>query len=149
MHMYDYKDIERVLEKFKGVKFLHNGRSIEEGLDCLGFVVLFYREFGIDLPDNDGRYIQEDWYVTEPDRYIKNIKKLNGKKVEHYKDLRALDLVYFAISRNIITHSGVMISKNRFAHMSPKKNFIISKMERHWLSRCRGAVRFDIPFIYD
>lgn len=143
--MYNRSDIERVLEKFKGVKFKDNGRSLEEGLDCLGFIILFYREFGIYLPNDDGRPIEKDWFVKEPDRYIDNIKKLNAKPVK-YKDLRALDLVYFAISRNIITHSGVMINKRQFAHMSPKSNFLISRLERHWLTRCRGAVRFDIPY---
>jgi len=132
--------IRQALKKYERVPFVHNGRSLETGLDCLGFVVMFYSEFGIYLPDNDGRYIEEDWYKTDPERYIRALNKLPGKKVA-FRDLKPLDLVYFAISRNIITHTGVMISSYEFAHMSPKSNFIISRMERLWASRFRGAMR--------
>ncbi|MGI6571072.1 MAG: C40 family peptidase [Caldicoprobacterales bacterium] len=134
------KDVRKVLEQYKGVPFKHNGRTLK-GLDCLGFVVHFYRNFGILLPDSDGREIDENWYKTDPQRYIRSIQKLNAVQVP-LNNLKPLDLVYFAISRGIITHSGVMISEREFAHMSPRGNLVISKMERHWKARCRGAVRF-------
>lgn len=139
---YEYikKKIEQTIPKYKGAKFVHNGRSLEKGIDCLGFLILFYKEFGIELPSDDGRYIDEFWYRREPDRYIKAIKSLGAKPVKQ-NELKPLDLVYFAISRNIITHTGVMISENQFAHMSPRSDFIISNMERHWARRFRGAVR--------
>jgi len=135
--------LRQALKKYERVPFVHNGRSLETGLDCLGFVVLFYREFGIYLPDNDGRFIEEDWYKTDPERYIRAINRLPGKKVS-IRELQPLDLVYFSISRNIITHTGVMISSHEFAHMSPKSNFLISRMERLWSTRFRGALRFDV-----
>lgn len=133
-------NIERVLQKYEKVPFVHNGRSIQTGLDCLGFMLRFYEEFGIFLPEGDGKPIPERWYVTDPDRYLRNLMALPGRPVS-LEALKALDLVYFAISRNIVTHTGIMIDARRFAHMSPKSNFLISKMERHWVSRFRGAVR--------
>jgi cell wall-associated NlpC family hydrolase len=132
--------IRTLLEKYKNVPFVHNGRTLE-GLDCLGFVVHFYRNFDINLPDSDGKEIRRDWYKTDPQRYIRSLRKLNGIQAS-LNDLQALDLVYFSISRGIITHTGIMINDKEFAHMSPKGNFRISKMERHWKSRCRGAIRF-------
>jgi len=137
------KKILACLEKYKNARFVHNGRSLETGIDCLGFIILLYREFGIYIPSDDGAPIEEDWFKTDPDRYIRNIKALKAKSVD-IDDLQPLDLVYFAISRNIITHTGVMINRKEFAHMSPKSNFLISKMERHWRSRFRGAIRFPI-----
>ncbi len=134
------EDIKKVLEQYKEVPFLHNGRTMK-GMDCLGFAVHFYRNFGIHLPENDGNEISKDWYVIDPQRYIRSLRKLNAVQVS-LDDLQALDLVYFSISRGIITHTGVMINDNQFAHMSPKNNCMISKMERHWRARCRGAVRF-------
>ncbi len=139
-HDIDNEKIMELIDKFKGAKFLHNGRSLEEGIDCLGFVILFYRELGVELPNDDGRFIEEDWFKTDPNRYIRAIKNLGFKEVR-YHDLRPLDMVYFAISRNIISHTGIMINNKEFAHMSPKKGFMISKLERGWLSRARGAVR--------
>jgi cell wall-associated NlpC family hydrolase len=132
--------IEKLLEQYRGVPFVHNGRTLD-GLDCLGFVVHFYRNFGIYLPDSDGKEIDKYWYKTDPQRYIRSIRRLNGVQVS-IDDLKSLDLVYFAIAKDIITHTGIMINSSEFAHMSPKSNFIISKMERHWKARCRGAIRF-------
>jgi len=132
--------IKQILEKYKNVPFVHNGRSIKEGLDCLGFVILFYREFGIELPNDDGKFIEEDWYKSDPLRYIRAIKSLNYPEVNPY-ELQALDMVYFAISRNIITHTGVMINSYEFAHMSPKKGFQIDRFTLPWRRRFRGAIR--------
>ncbi len=132
--------IHRLVKKYERVHFVHNGRSIEKGLDCLGFVLQFYEEFGIYLPESDGQPIDEKWFVTDPERYVRGLRSLPGREVS-MKELKALDLVYFAISRDIITHTGVMLDSRTFAHMSPKSNFIISKMERHWANRFRGALR--------
>lgn len=139
-HNIDNEKIMKLVDKYREAKFLHNGRSLEEGIDCLGFVILFYKDLGIDLPRDDGKFIEEDWFKTDPNRYIRAIRNLGFKEVR-FRDLRPLDMVYFAISRNIITHTGIMISDREFAHMSPKKDFLISRLERGWLSRARGAVR--------
>ncbi|HZJ83243.1 MAG TPA: NlpC/P60 family protein [Clostridia bacterium] len=139
----DNKKIMTLIDKYRDAKFLHNGRSLDEGIDCLGFIILLYRELGINLPNDDGKYIEEDWYKTDPNRYIRAIKKLGFRDIE-FHELRPLDLVYFAISRNIISHTGVMINNRDFAHMSPKQGFLISKLERGWMRRSRGAVRIIV-----
>lgn len=134
------KEIQQLLTKYRNVPFVHNGRSIEKGLDCLGFVILFYREFGIELPNDDGKFIEKDWYKRDPNRFIRAIESLNYPKVSPY-ELQPLDMVYFAISRNIITHTGVMINEYEFAHMSPKKGFRIDRFTLPWRRRFRGAIR--------
>lgn len=134
------KKILEILPKYRNAFFVHNGRSLKDGLDCLGFVLLFYKEFGIYLPGDDGEPIEKDWYKHDPERYIRNIRQLSKREIP-INELRALDLPYFAISRGVITHTGVMINNREFAHMSPKSNFLISRMERHWVSRFRGAIR--------
>lgn len=138
---YLQEKLHGLIDRFRNAPFLHNGRSLEEGIDCLGFIILFYREFGIYIPSDDGNYIDEDWYKTDPDRYIKGINRVGGTSISMYQ-LRPLDLVYFAISHNIITHTGIMINTNEFVHMSPKTGFTISPMDRLWCRRFRGALRF-------
>lgn len=136
-----YNDkIEELISKFKSARFVHNGRSLEEGIDCLGFIIAFYKEFDIEIPSDDGRYINEDWYKNEPLRYIQAIKDFSENQVE-FDELRTLDMIYLAISRNIITHTGIMINRKEFVHMSPKSGFLISKLERHWKKRYRGGIR--------
>lgn len=132
--------IREVVGKYHHTRYVHNGRSIEEGLDCLGFIILFYRDFGIYIPNDDGKPIEEEWYKYEPERYIQAIHKLPGRAVR-IDELEALDMVYFVISRNIITHSGVMINRHEFIHMSPKRDFQVSRLDRVWRIHFRGAVR--------
>lgn len=132
--------IKSIIPKFKDAKFVHNGRSLESGIDCLGFVILFYKEFGIEIPNDDGKPIEEDWYKHDPERYVRALKNFGGQEVSIDK-LQTLDMIYLAISRNIITHTGIMINKKQFVHMSPKSGFLISKLERGWRRRFRGAIR--------
>ena len=69
--------VNEIISRFKNTRFVHNGRSIEDGVDCLGFVILFFREFGVELPSDDGKFIEDEWYLTDPTRYIRAIKDLN------------------------------------------------------------------------
>ncbi len=131
--------IKTIIAEFKDIPFVHNGRSLYTGLDCLGFMVLFYQKFGIYIPDGDGQPIDEEWYFDDPDRYVRGIKSLGGKEVSR-DDLRALDLVYFSVRRNIITHTGIMINSNEFVHMSAKRGLSVDSLGRHW-RKFRGAVR--------
>lgn len=130
-----------VLKKYRNAKFLRNGRVLEEGIDCLGFIKLFYEDFGIYVPGDDGKPIEEEWYKKDPERYIRGIKSLGYKDVK-IDELQALDLAYFVISHDVITHAGIMISDREFVHMSPKSGLLISRLERHWKRRFRGAIRF-------
>lgn len=131
--------VNNILNSFKGTKFVHNGRSLD-GTDCLGFLILFYREFGIELPSNDGREIEKDWYLSDPNRYVRAIRNLGYNEVS-LEDLLPLDLIFFVVNHDVITHSGIYLGNNRFVHMTPKKGLRVSKLERHWLSRFRGGVR--------
>ena len=55
--------------------------------------------------------------------------------------LRPLDLIFFVVNHDVITHTGILLSNNRFVHMTPKKGLRISKFERHWRRRVRGGLR--------
>ena len=84
-----------------------------------------YRNFDINLPDSDGKEIRRDWYKTDPQRYIRSLRKLNG--IQASLNDSGSGPCLFSISRGIITHAGIMINDKEFAHMSPKGNFRISK----------------------
>lgn len=128
------------IKKYRHAKFLRNGRNLEEGIDCLGFIKLFYQDFGIEIPSDDGKPIEEEWYKTDPERYIRGIKSLGCRDVS-INELQPLDLAYFVVNHDVITHAGIMISRREFVHMSPRSGLLISKLERHWRRRFRGAIR--------
>lgn len=134
------RKLDNVLRKFRNAKFVHNGRSLDEGIDCLGFIILFYKEFGVNLPSDDGRHIEYDWYLEDPERYVRGLRSLGHEDVP-VNQLKPLDLIYFVVNHDVITHSGILLPNNYFAHMTPKKGFRISRLERHWMRRIRGGIR--------
>ncbi|SNR95100.1 NlpC/P60 family protein [Anaerovirgula multivorans] len=137
----DQQQIQELIQKYEDVPFVHNGRSLEEGFDCLGFVIAFYREFGIHLPSDDGKTIEKDWYKTDSERLVRGLKSVGGLEVSIH-ELQPLDLVYFAINRGIVTHTGIMISDNEFLHMRPLIGLKRASLDGKWQRRFRGAVRF-------
>lgn len=132
--------VSEIIDRFRRTPFVHNGRSASDGVDCLGFIVLFYKEFGIELPSDDGKFVEEDWYLSDPSRYIRGLRNLGYAEVA-VDDLKPLDLVFFVVNHDVITHSGIMLFDNLFVHMTPKKGLRVSKLERHWRRRVRGGIR--------
>src|SRR5690554_6259322 len=84
------KRIQEVGDKLLGIPYAHNGRSYD-GVDCLGLIYLFFKELGVEFPvDDEQGYIAEDWYLTEPDRYINGLQGI-GTEVGHFQNLQILD----------------------------------------------------------
>ncbi|MFW5986305.1 MAG: C40 family peptidase [Halanaerobiales bacterium] len=132
--------VNKVKDKLLGIPYLHNGRSYQ-GVDCLGLIFIFFKELGINLPESDGHFIEEDWYKKDPYRYINGLKKI-GDEVGHFRNLQVLDILYFRLYKNIITHSGVMLDEKRFLHVLIDKEVRIDSMERrYWRAKYAGARR--------
>ncbi|HEX2970220.1 MAG TPA: C40 family peptidase [Bacteroidales bacterium] len=86
-------------------------------LDCSGFVMIVFEEFGIDLPHN----AQE--------------QSKQGKLIKEKNDLMKGDLVFFHgtyKTSRYITHSGVYIGDNRFIHTSVGKGVTITSLDDTW-----------------
>lgn len=126
--------------KYVGTPYKHNGRTIQEGLDCLGLIGCIYEELGMPLPPNDSynNDPEVDWYKTDPDRYWRYLQRLG--KPTGLEDLKAGDIVYFAlINGTIVSHAGVMLDDESFIHTLQKRNCRINKMDRFWQKKFRGA----------
>ncbi|KXS41189.1 MAG: cell wall-associated hydrolase, invasion-associated protein [Candidatus Frackibacter sp. T328-2] len=131
--------MKEVIRKHVGKPYRHNGRNLN-GLDCLGLVVSFLRDNNIYLPDDDGKFIPEDWYKDDPERFINGLKQY-GKKVE-INDRQPLDVVVFSF-KGIPKHAGVMISRSRFIHARRGKKVAVIRLKHykkffHSLWRIRG-----------
>ncbi len=132
--------LERITERLLGIPYEHNGRSYQ-GVDCWGLIYLFFKEIGFRLPRDDGQYIPGDWYKKEPDRYIDGLRTL-GEEVGHYNNLITLDIPYFRLYKNVITHSGVMLDKEKMLHVLINKEVRIDNINRRfWKRTYAGAVR--------
>jgi len=135
--------IEDIIYKLKGIPYEHNGRSMD-GVDCWGVIYLFFKELGINLPVNDGGYISDEWYKENPERYISSLEKL-GEEVGHYQNLKVLDIPYFNLYKEVITHTSVMISDTYFLHVLIDKEVDIGTIDRRfWRRKFKGARRIII-----
>ncbi|HLV09181.1 MAG TPA: NlpC/P60 family protein [Halanaerobiales bacterium] len=134
------KRVEAVVKQLVGIPYVHNGRSYQ-GVDCWGLIYLFFKELGCSLPEDDGRHIACNWYKSEPERYIIGLKTL-GDEVDDFDKLRILDIPYFRLYRNIITHSGVMLSNSDVLHVLINKRVRIDSINRRFLKyNYAGAIR--------
>jgi lipoprotein Spr len=65
----------------------------------------------------------------------------SGRDV-HRKHLRFGDLVFFRTERDRVSHVGIYVGSNEFAHASTSKGVIISGLkETYWAKRYTGARR--------
>lgn len=103
--------------------------NCEKGIDCSGFVnVLYDRVFGIRL---GARNSGEIYHLVE--------------KIDR-DELREGDLVFFRIRhRSSISHVGVYLGEQKFAHSSTSKGVIISDLnEPYYKKYFAGAGRHQV-----
>ncbi|MBM3276935.1 MAG: C40 family peptidase [Candidatus Handelsmanbacteria bacterium] len=99
----------RVAQSYVGVPYQWGGKS-RAGLDCSALTRAIYREaYGLELSGNSQQLYQL------------------GSGVSAQGQLRPGDLVFFRISSQGpgISHVGVYLGKNRFAHASPSLGQVV------------------------
>lgn len=107
----------KICKRYIGIPYKYGGMS-RKGVDCSGFVVLFYKEvFGITLPHTTKKMI-----------------KL-GKRIST-RQLKAGDLIFFRGKFfGIVDHVGIYISDGNFIHSSSKEGVIFSNMEEKYYKK--------------
>lgn len=94
------------------------------GVDCSLFASEVFNKFnGLELP----RTVKEQY---------KTGSKVNRKHLEYG------DLVFFNTERNKVSHVGIYVGYNEFAHASTSSGVIVSGLnEKYWSKRFVGARR--------
>ncbi|WP_152393510.1 C40 family peptidase [Paenibacillus guangzhouensis] len=99
------------------------GGTTTEGFDCSGFILHVFNQFKIELP----RTSKE--------------QSLFGTAVEQV-DLKPGDLVFFNTDGKGVSHAGIYLGEDQFAHSSSSKGVMISKLsETYYKQRYMGARR--------
>ena len=99
-----------------GTPYIYSGKSAN-GIDCSGFVTMLYNKvYNIPLCGNSAELYTK----------INPVKK---------KDLAEGDLVFFRIHKRRISHVGIYIGGNKFAHASRTNGVIISDLEEPYYKK--------------
>ena len=117
------------LEKWYGTQYCFGG-STNSCIDCSSFTQVILRDvYNVKIPRNSQQQFDA------------------STKIET-KNLKEGDLVFFnTVSASmIITHVGVYVCNNKFAHASTSKGVTISDLsEKYYTKAFRGAGRFINP----
>ncbi|MDK8193090.1 C40 family peptidase [Paenibacillus sp. UMB7766-LJ446] len=108
--------IETQVNKVIGTPYLMGGTSTS-GFDCSGFILYIMDKYNINLPRTS------------------QMQAKSGAAVE-MEDLRTGDLVFFNTSGRGISHAGIYIGNDSFAHSSSSKGVTISGLnEKYYKER--------------
>jgi len=137
----------RVAHAWRGVGFLHNGRTKSQGVDCLGLIVCIFREVGIIVPDGDGKTYSTDWYLHTPEERYLSALLAYGTPVDK-NELLMGDVPYFRpgvlapAKSPAITHGGIYLGEGTFIHSINGRGVDIGVLShRAWVVSYAGASR--------
>ena len=111
--------LAHVVEGYLGIPYKWGGNT-RAGMDCSAFVrVIFRKTYGIELP------------LTA--RQIYRV----GRPVNRLQDLKLGDLVFFrlALSGPGISHVGIYLGKERFAHVGVSTGATITSLDNPYFRR--------------
>ncbi|WP_246120516.1 C40 family peptidase [Cohnella terricola] len=115
--------LDKTIAPLIGIDYKYGGTTTK-GFDCSGFTGYVFNELGIDLPRSS-----RDLFSWE-----------KSKKIAE-DDLRAGDLVFFNTSGSGVSHVGIYVGNNKFAHAASKGVTITSLDENYYSKRYLGARR--------
>ncbi|HLN21798.1 MAG TPA: C40 family peptidase [Bacteroidales bacterium] len=109
-------DLLETARTYLGVPHCMGGTSFR-CIDCSGFVMKVFEEYGITLPHNS------------------QAQSKIGEVIRNRDELMKGDIVFFKESyktSNYITHAGIYIGDNRFIHTSSGKGVTITSLDDSW-----------------
>ena len=115
-------ELTTIAYKYIGVPYVYGGTTTS-GLDCSGYTQLVFKQLGIKLNrTSSGQYSQ-------------------GTAVAK-SNLQVGDLVFYNTSGKGVSHVGIYVGNNKFAHSATSTGVTVTSMSAsYWANRYIGAKR--------
>ncbi|MDN4067600.1 C40 family peptidase [Paenibacillus vini] len=118
----DQAKLNEEIDEVVGTPYLYGGTTVD-GFDCSGFILYVFNKFKLDLPRTSAMQAKQGEAVAK-------------------EDLRPGDLVFFNTSGRGISHAGIYVGNNQFAHSSSSKGVRISSLsEKYYKTKYVSARR--------
>lgn len=127
INLNDVRNIYLYTEIYKLIGTAHSDNAKNTiGLDCSGFVkIIFEKVYNVKLSGGSADIF----------KFISEVKKKNVKEG---------DLVFFNINSKIISHIGIYLMNDKFAHTSSKKGVTINNLNEDYYLKyycCSGRLK--------
>jgi cell wall-associated NlpC family hydrolase len=130
---------DQIAQDLLKYKFEKAGRGPDK-LDCLGVIIFYFKEFGIEIPDYSAI---KDWGEYD-EEYVKAIPKIL-RKLEPDEKLERGDVIVFRNTQELtgnLNHAGIFLGKSEFIHAGVKIGITINKIyQKPWKDRIYGYFR--------
>ncbi|WP_336788280.1 C40 family peptidase [Paenibacillus sp. MMO-177] len=108
-------DIKHAVDQVVGTPYKWGGTTTN-GFDCSGFILYIFNKYDVDLPRTSKAQAQEGIKVAK-------------------ENLKPGDLVFFNTDGKGISHAGIYIGNEQFAHSSSSKGVRISSLSEDYYEK--------------
>ena len=119
-------------EKYLGIPYKHLGRNREEGVDCYGIVLLYYKEvLGIELKD---WWYEEGWAKKGCNHFLDRHESQNFRRVNNVKR-HDIILMKTDIHSEIPNHVAIVVKEPNFAIAGQRRGVSLLNFNYNALKR--------------